>query len=90
MEFAHEEWNGDGYCIKRPYAETERRTPGGPIEYRHHMSDIFNGLTTLGMSIQCVEDDPHYLHPNSEAAPGSWEHTLAYLVGFAIVARKGP
>lgn len=88
VEFTHEEWNGKGYCITRPYAEKVRHFPGGAMEYRHYMSDIFNGLIECGFSIQRVEDDPYYLHPNPQAVPGSWEHTLAYLVGFAIVARK--
>jgi len=88
VEFAHEEWNGKGYCITRPYAERIRRFPGGAIEYRHYMSDIFNGLIERGLPIQRVEDDPHYLHPNPQAVAGSWEHSMGYLPAFAIVARK--
>jgi hypothetical protein len=51
-------------------------------------SNIFNGLLDVGFSIQQVQDrwlDP----PDLPARPGSWAHWLAYLVDFAIVARKG-
>ena len=88
VEFAHEEWDGEGYRITRPYAERSRHLPGGPIEFRHYLSDIFNGLIDRGMSIQRVEEDPRCLQENPQAAPGSWEHSLMYLAGFAVVARE--
>lgn len=87
-EFAHEEWDGKGYRVTRPYAERSHHLPGGPIEFRHYLSDIFNGLVELRLSIQGVEEDPHYRQQDAQAPPGSWEHSLIYLVGFAVVARK--
>jgi len=87
VEFAHEEWDGVGYRITRPYAERVRHTPGGAIEFRHPLEEIFNGLTELGFAIRCVEEDPYSL-PDPAEVPGSWDHSGAYLVGFWLVAQK--
>lgn len=86
-------WDGEGYRITVPYAVTEkieRPDKDGPdsIQFRHHMGDIFNGLLAVGLSIQQVQDSPHYFLQNAEALPGSWKHSMMYLGGFAIVARK--
>ena len=85
-------WDGEGYRITVPYAVTEyiERPDNGPdgIQFRHHMGDIFNGLLDVGLSIQRVQDSPHYFRQNAEAHPGSWRHSMMYLGGFAIVARK--
>jgi SAM-dependent methyltransferase len=86
-------WDGEGYRIAKPYAD---RIEGpmeegmeGSIQFRHHMADIFNGLVATGFSIQQVEDDPqHRAQRNAKAQPGSWDHWLTYVVGFAVVARK--
>ncbi len=68
----------------------ERPDKDGPdsIQFRHHMGDIFNGLLAVGLSIQQVQDAPHFFRQNAEAHPGSWKHSMMYLGGFAIVARK--
>lgn len=87
-EFTHEEWDGVGYRIIRPYAERVRRTENGAIEFRHYLSDIFNGLIEAGLSIYRVEEDPLHLIPKPDARPGGWEHCQMYLPGFAVVARK--
>jgi len=86
-------WDGDGYRITLPYAERVERPAGdglvGSMQFRHYMADIFDGLLTVGLSIQQVQDDPqYYLRQNAEAQPGSWEHWLTYVGAFAIVARK--
>ena len=88
----HNSWDGEGYRITVPYAVTEyiERPDNGPdgVQFRHHMGDIFNGLLDVSLSIQRVQDSPHYFRQNAEAHPGSWEHSMMYLGGFAIVARK--
>lgn len=86
-------WDGEGYRITVPYAVTEsieRPDEAGPdsIQFRHHMGDIFNGLLTVGLSIQQVQDAPHYFQQNADARPGGWKHSLMYLGGFAVVAAK--
>ncbi len=88
VEFAHEEWDGVGYRITRPYAEKVRHTPGDAIEFRHYLRDIFGGLLANGFSIQRVEEDPGFEEQDPTLPPGSWEHSGAYLVGFVMVARK--
>lgn len=84
------EWNGGSYCITRPYAEKAQRTEAGAIEFRHYLSDIFNGLLETGFSIEQVHERPHYRRPDPQAQRGSWSHQQTYVAGeFAIVARKG-
>ena len=85
-----EDWDGEGYRIARPYAEKSRRRPDGPIEFRHYLGDIFNGLLAVGLSIQHVQENPHLQKQNTQAPPGSWAHWLTYVFAsaFAIVARK--
>jgi len=80
-----DDWDGEGYRITRPYAERVRRLEDGPIEFRHTLSSIFNGLIALGLSIEHVQEAPYR---DVKAPPGSWEHWLTYVRGFAIVARK--
>ena len=85
-------WDGQGYRITVPYAETERtisfKDGEDSIQFRHHMGEIFNGLLSVGFSIQQVQDSPLYFRLNTEVRPGSWRHSHMYLGGFAIVARK--
>jgi SAM-dependent methyltransferase len=86
-------WDGEGYRITVPYAETvmiEHPSDGGPdsIQFRHHMGSIFNGLLAVGLSIEQVQDSPQYFRQTVEAPPGSWDHWMMYCGGFAIVARK--
>jgi len=82
-------WDGEGYRITVPYAEKIERPEedGDAIQFRHYMSDIFNGLLDMGFSIQQVEDRP-LDSPNPQARPGSWGHWLNYVMGFVIVAKK--
>ena len=83
-----EDWDGQGYRITRPYAERTRRRNDGGVEFRHYLWDVFNGLIEAGLSIEHVEEDPHYLHQDPGAQPGGWAHWLTYVTGFVIVARK--
>ena len=86
VDFA--DWDGEGYRVTRPYAETMRRRDDGVIEFRHHLTDIFNGLVEAGMSIRHVEEAPHHRTQRADAQPGSWEHWLTYFVRFAVVALR--
>ena len=86
-------WDGKGYRITKPYSERVEQAEvvgaTGSIQFRHYMGDIFNGLIEAGFSIQQLEESPNYfLQKNAEAKPGSWDHWLTYVGGFAIVARK--
>ncbi len=81
------DWDGDGYRITRPYTERVRHRADGVIEFRHYLTDIFNGLMEVGLSIQQVEEARHFLQQDADTQPGSWEHWLTYAVGFAIVAK---
>jgi len=85
-------WDGQGYRIAKPYRErVEGPEDGGngSIAFRHSMTDIFNGLLEVGLSIREVQDDPQYYRKeNVEAPPGTWGHLLTYAGMFAIVARK--
>lgn len=86
-------WDGAGYRITVPYAVTEQVLgcdEGGPdsLQFRHPMGEIFNGLLELGLAVERVEDDPHCLRQDASVAPGSWDHYLHFMTGFAILARR--
>jgi len=82
-------WNGAAYCVTKPYADKINRREDGAIEFRHYLSDIFNGLIGACLSIEQVNDEPHSQRLDPQAAPGSWTHEQAYVSGgFAVVARK--
>jgi hypothetical protein len=86
-------WDGQGYRILQPYAEkTERVQQGEPhssMQFRHYMSDIFNGLIAAGLSIQHVQDDPQCFSTQyAQTEPGTWSHWLTYFSAFAVLARK--
>jgi len=82
------DWDGVGYRITKPYAQRERHRPDGMIEFRHYLSEIFNGLLQTGFSIQHVLESPGQL-PAPEAQPGSYAHWSAFIGGgFTTVARK--
>jgi SAM-dependent methyltransferase len=87
-------WDGEGYRLTVPYGVTEQvLRPGvdGPdcIQFRHHLGEVFNGLLDVGLSIRRVQDAPHYFREYADAPPGSWDHWLMFVGGFAIVATKG-
>lgn len=83
------EWDGAAYCITKPYADKIHRREDRGIEFRHYLSDIFNGLLEAGFSIQQVCEEPYHEQQDTESQPGSWAHQQTYVSGgFAIVARK--
>lgn len=82
-----EDWDGKGYTITKPYKERIRRNENGPIEFRHTLHNIFNGLIDCGFYIKYVEEDPRYKQESVDP-PGSWTHWLTYIIGFAILAQK--
>jgi SAM-dependent methyltransferase len=84
-----DDWDGKGYSITRPFAERTDRREDGAIEFRHYLSDVFNGLIDNGFSIQQVQEAPDHLRYDPEASPGSWEHIMMYIpLLLAIVAKK--
>lgn len=85
-------WNGAGYTLTGPYTagaaityedqdwvydrgtgpEIER-----PVEYRHNLATIVNGLAAAGFSIRQLSDSSD-MHPDAQAVPGSWDHYTAF------------
>jgi hypothetical protein len=58
------------------------------LEFRHPLSDIFEGLLQTGFSIEHVFESPPEL-PDPETEPGSYAHWGAFIDGgFTVVARK--
>lgn len=89
VEFVdHNDWDGEGYRITRPYAERVRHSSDGAVEFRHYLSSIFNELLAAGLSIERVEEAPYYQQRHENLQPGGWNHWLTYVVGFAIIAKK--
>ena len=82
------EWDGEFYRVTEPYAERVFRYPeDGAFDFRHYLSDIFNGLVDNGFRIERVEERA-WTQPDIDATPGSWAHEMAYNVSFAVVAEK--
>jgi len=78
----------EGYVIKGDYRTGQMDEAEGR-EYRHPLSDLFNGLCELGFRIEGVFEDPRHLHPLEHPEPGSEEHIMKHVLKyFAIVARK--
>jgi hypothetical protein len=87
-----QEWNGRGYPLYRPYAdgveiryadeswvfrgEMPKEAINGPVEYKHTVSTLINGLIEQGFVIRRVEEE--FLgKPDISAGPGSTEHFSA-------------
>ena len=81
------EWDGEFYRVTEPYTERIYRYSDGAFDFRHYLSDIFNGLVDNGFRIERVEERS-WIQPDINATPGSWTHEMAYNVSFAIVAKK--
>jgi ubiquinone/menaquinone biosynthesis C-methylase UbiE len=92
MGMSQNDWNGDGYLLKKPYLSKARityedqdwvynrdrqNTVPSPIEYRHTLSDLVNGLTNSGFVIFHLYDDTD-MHADADAEPGTWDHFVAY------------
>ena len=81
------EWDGEFYRVTEHYTERIYRYSDGAFDFRHCLSDIFNGLVDNGFRIERVEERS-WTQPDIGAAPGSLAHEMAYNVSFAIVAKK--
>jgi len=83
------DWNGQGYLLTRPYvdgaqvtyadapwvhASTQPIAP--PVEYRHTLSTLVNGLLENGFVIRHLSDSAGF-NADSAAAPGTWDHFTA-------------
>jgi ubiquinone/menaquinone biosynthesis C-methylase UbiE len=92
MGAGQNDWNGEGYVLKKAYIggaqityddqdwvynrDTPEKIPN-PVEYRHILSDILNGLIENGFIILHVSDNQD-MHPDAKAAPKTWEHFTAF------------
>lgn len=88
---ACETWENGGYKIDTPFSHSVLYRPDGGVEFRHYLSDAFNGLIEHGFSIRGVFEDPNHFHEFPDAKPGEWYHVIQYLPHhLAIVAfREG-
>jgi len=86
------DWDGEGYSITRRYAErvVRRGEDGqGAFDFRHYLSDAFNGLLGAGFTIEEVHESPVHFQVDADAAPGSWKHVQMHVPGhFAVLARR--
>ena len=58
-------------------------------EFRHLLSEIFNGLVEAGLAIQGVWEDSRHLVHNTAAEPGSEAHQHTVVAQyFHVLARK--
>jgi SAM-dependent methyltransferase len=81
-------WDGEGYRILDSYGPG-RIEDSDTVEFRHLMSDIFNGLIECGFVIRGVWDDPRHLQDTGAEKPGTYDHVLGFVAKhFAIVAEK--
>ena len=92
MNVRQGEWNGKGYALDGPYvggAEItytdqewvyDRESNGAieqPVEYRHNLATVINGLISEGFSIDHLSDSTD-MNPDTGSKPGSWNHFVAY------------
>ena len=91
MGIRQNDWNGNGYLLKEPYSEKKityddedwvydrnsRETIPKPIEYRHTLSSLINGLVNSGFIILNVSDESD-IFPDAKAEPATWEHFTAF------------
>jgi SAM-dependent methyltransferase len=92
MGIDQNDWNGEGYVLKKPYLskaeityddqdwvydKDENEPIPNPIEYRHTLSDLINGLINSGFVIQHLSDEANF-HPNLNEKPTTWDHFTAY------------
>mgnify|MGYP002778772437 CR=1 FL=1 len=86
------DWNGGGYVLKNPYVagaqiiyddqewvyepENRGKVPR-PVEYRHTLSQIFDGLTENGFIVSRVSDQTD-MYPDAGAEPATWDHFVAF------------
>lgn len=86
------DWNGLGYVFGEPYIQDavityddqewvyDRESKveiGKPVEYRHTLSTMVNGLIGSGFVLLHVSDSSD-MHPDAASEPGTWDHFVAY------------
>lgn len=86
------DWNGSGYLFREPYEQDAIITYDDqdwvydrdsntriarPVEYRHTLSTVINGLIQAGFSIRYLSDTSD-MHPDAQSEPGSWDHFVAF------------
>ncbi|NNF00139.1 MAG: class I SAM-dependent methyltransferase [Pyrinomonadaceae bacterium] len=92
MGVRQDDWNGEGYVIKEPYLKNaeityadqdwvykgaDREKIPQPIEYRHILSDLINGLIESGFVIKKLSDNES-ISPDLTSEPGTWDHFVAF------------
>jgi len=92
MGVEQKDWNGKGYILKEPYVNGAKISYDdqdwvynrevhkpilNPIEYRHTLSTVLNGLFENGFVIFHVSDNCD-MYPNINAEPGTWDHFVAF------------
>ena len=92
MGMSQNSWTGEGYVLKKAYFSDEEITYNdqdwvyeknkhepipNPVEYRHSLSNLINGLVDSGFAILSVSDKSD-MYPNQSAEPKSWEHFTAF------------
>ncbi|MFC1475626.1 class I SAM-dependent methyltransferase [Candidatus Zixiibacteriota bacterium] len=84
-------WDGAAYHIAGPYfgGQLPEEEQDGFSEFRHHLSDVFNGLIDAGFTIEGVWEDPRHLQHDPQAQPGTDRHLLNSVQKFfCILVRK--
>jgi 2-polyprenyl-3-methyl-5-hydroxy-6-metoxy-1,4-benzoquinol methylase len=86
------DWNGEGYVLKKTYIDKarisyedqdwvyERNEHGSiakPVEYRHNLSSLFNGLIENKFVIFHVSDKCD-MYPDKKSVAGTWDHFIAF------------
>jgi ubiquinone/menaquinone biosynthesis C-methylase UbiE len=92
MGMERNSWNGEGYVLKNAYFSNDEITYNdqdwvydknkhepipNPIEYRHSLSNLINGLVDSGFEILNVSDKSD-MYPDQSAEPKSWDHFIAF------------
>jgi SAM-dependent methyltransferase len=92
MGIQQTDWNGEGYVLKKPYIDKarisyedqdwvykrdENNSIAKPVEYRHTLSSLFNGLIENKFVIFHVSDNSD-MYPEENAELGSWNHLVAF------------
>lgn len=87
-----QDWDGTGYPLRHPYVdgfrleyadeawvfrgESPAEAFGGPVEYRHTLAALLNGLLATGFLLQWVAEE-NLGEPDFSAPPGTTEHFTA-------------
>lgn len=88
------DWNGEGYVLRHPYVDgavvayddqewvydrggRKGEPIQGPREYRHSLSTLVGGLVGESFTLLHVSDSAGF-DPNADAAPGTWDHLVAF------------